>query len=150
MDQQQDKLFGNVIKTAILWAVLQLVCGWRNFWDAVVPGYDLWTWVTMALYILVLLALDISIFRLGTFSVAKGWAKYWAFSGAALLLARFYNGTDVAHATLEMILMFITPYYAVSPIWSLFGGRGYTVVILVLCVVHLIGLCVLARRAKKV
>lgn len=150
MDQRQDKLFGSVIKTAIIWALLQVVGGWRGFWALIGYGYDIWTWVTIALYVLALLALDIFLYRFNHVGAAKGWAKYWLFSAVVLLLAWFVHGTDVLDATLQVLLIFTTPYYTVYPLWDqLFDSKGFGPFMLALCAAHLVYLLLQASRAKK-
>lgn len=150
MDQRQDKLFGNVIKTAILWGLLQVVGGWRAFLALLGDGYDVGTWGVLALYILALLGIDFALFRLNSTNAAKGWAKYWTVCAAVLLLARGFHGTDVLEATAEIFLILLTPYYTIYPLWDcLFNSTGYIAFILILCAAQLVYLLYLARRAKK-
>ena len=133
MDQRQDKLFGNVIKTAIgddhnggtFHCLLQVVGGWRAFLALLGYGYDFGTWGVLALYILALLGLDFALFRLNSTNAAKGWAKYWTVCAAVLLLARGFHGTDVLEATAEIFLILLTPYYTIYPLWDcLFNSTG--------------------------
>ena len=150
MDKWKDELFGNVIKAAILWVLLQVICGWRNFWPVFVEQpFDLGHWAGTGLYVLALLVLDLSIYRFCDSGTAKGWAKYWVFCMAVVLLARLVNGTDVFDATLETLLIFASPYYALSPLWSFIGGHGHAAVVLALCAAHLTCLLFLFHRVKK-
>ena len=150
MDTRQDRLFGNVIKAAIVWELLQVIGGWRAFWALIGYGYDAWTWATVVLYVLALLVLDISLYRFNSAGASKGWAKYWGFSAVVLLLARFIHGTDVLDATLEMLLIFTTPYYTVYPLWDqLFDSKGFGTFVLILCVAHLGYLLLLSCRSRK-
>ena len=149
MDKWKDELFGNVIKTAILWVLLQAICGWRAMLALLGYGYDVGTWIGMGFYIVSLFALDIALFRLNTVGAAKGWVKYWGLCGVIFFLARF-SGTDVFEATAEMLLTVATPYYVLYPLWDcLLDSKGYMLFVFLLCAAHMAYFWFLARRAKK-
>ena len=151
-EQRQDRMLGRCILTGVLWLGLHLYVACRNIGDSLYVTFNGWTFFWVAVYTLILLALNVLLYFLNSPSAARSWARYWTFCVAVCTLTLLCSCLKVQVGLWAVFPIAATPLVHWIPLWDVMFSRNSILGIgctLLLCAAHLIYFLWLMRRGNK-
>ena len=152
MEKRQDRILGRCILTGAVWLGLHLFVGVRNIEDNLYMTFDRTTYVWIAVYAAVLLALDGMLFSLNSRRAAKNWARYWGFCTLVCGLLAVLEGLKLQLGLWAVVPLLATPYVQFYPLlMQIFsdGSVWNAVSAVLLCGAHLLYFHRLLRRCPS-
>jgi len=158
-----EKTKKSLTKAAMpVWIALHLYTSVHTFFESWYETYTGWTWLTLWLWFLGLLALDVWLCRAGSAESLRGLCCYWAFSAgfyAVLILSALLDAFPDWTLIPLVFCSFIAPVYQMNAFSGLLAGmakigKGGMVRVegsagLLCCLLHFAYMAWLYRRAKK-
>lgn len=152
MEERQDRMLGRCILTGALWLGLHLFVAVQNISDSLYITFDVWTFIWMAVYTVVLLLLDVLLYFLNSRSAAKSWARYWTFCMVVCALTLLCSYFKVQIGLRAVFPMAATPLVHWIPLWDAMFSRNSILGIgctLLLCAAHFIYFLWLMHRGNQ-